>query len=320
MRMARPDFTIPVATNGYAWWYVDALSDDGRHGITVIAFIGSVFSPYYAWARSRAARTGKTVDPRNHVSINVAVYGGRGKRWAMTERGDRDLQRSRDCFQVADSQWRWENDGLTIDLNELGVPWPRRIRGQVRLTPDWLSNAAFPLSRDGAHVWHPFAPRARVVADFSQPALKWQGSGYLDGNHGSAPLQTAFRGWNWSRLTTPEATQITYDLDPWNAPPWSLTLRADHGGRLGPATDGGRMDLPRTGWRVRRTAPAGTVVTRSLEDTPFYARSEITGRLGAEHGHGVHESLDLQRLSQGWVNCLLPFRMPRRVNRQRRDP
>ena len=46
-------FDEPVAPNGYAWWYVDALSDDGRHGLTVIAFIGSVFSPYYAWARRR---------------------------------------------------------------------------------------------------------------------------------------------------------------------------------------------------------------------------------------------------------------------------
>ena len=33
----------PVAMAG---WYVDAISDDGRHGLTIIAFIGSVFSPY----------------------------------------------------------------------------------------------------------------------------------------------------------------------------------------------------------------------------------------------------------------------------------
>ena len=48
--------TLPVRPGGYAWWYVDALSDDGQHGLTIIAFIGSVFSPYYAWARARAIR------------------------------------------------------------------------------------------------------------------------------------------------------------------------------------------------------------------------------------------------------------------------
>ena len=45
--------TSPVDANGYAWWYVDALSEDGREGLTIIAFIGSVFSPYYAWTGRR---------------------------------------------------------------------------------------------------------------------------------------------------------------------------------------------------------------------------------------------------------------------------
>ena len=44
---AHPRFDAPVPAGGYSWWYVDALSDDGRHGLTIIAFLGSVFSPYY---------------------------------------------------------------------------------------------------------------------------------------------------------------------------------------------------------------------------------------------------------------------------------
>ena len=43
--MAGPCFDQEVAPGGYAWWYVDAISDDRQHGLTVIAFIGSVFSP-----------------------------------------------------------------------------------------------------------------------------------------------------------------------------------------------------------------------------------------------------------------------------------
>jgi carotenoid 1,2-hydratase len=42
-----PRFDRAVPAGGYSWWYVDAISDDGRYGLTVIAFIGSVFSPYY---------------------------------------------------------------------------------------------------------------------------------------------------------------------------------------------------------------------------------------------------------------------------------
>ena len=45
---------------------VDAISDDGQHGLTIIAFLGSVFSPYYK-------RSGRG-DPLNHSSLNVALY------------------------------------------------------------------------------------------------------------------------------------------------------------------------------------------------------------------------------------------------------
>jgi carotenoid 1,2-hydratase len=47
----------------------------------VIAFVGSVFSPYYHWAGRR--------DPEDHVCINVALYRPGGNRWSMTERGRR---------------------------------------------------------------------------------------------------------------------------------------------------------------------------------------------------------------------------------------
>jgi carotenoid 1,2-hydratase len=52
-------------------------------------------------------------------------------------------------------------------------------------------------------------------------------------------------------------------------------------------------------------------VTRTLEDTPFYARSLVRKRLLGSNALAVHESLDLDRFRQPWVQCLLPFRMPR---------
>ena len=87
-----------VPPNGYAWWYVDALSDDGQHGLTIIAFIGSVFSPYYALAR----RNGPA-DPLNHCAINVAVYGKGSNRWAMTERPRGAVSRTANLFTVGPS-------------------------------------------------------------------------------------------------------------------------------------------------------------------------------------------------------------------------
>jgi carotenoid 1,2-hydratase len=40
-------FERPVPDGGYRWWYIDGFSDCGRFGMTIIGFIGSVFSPYY---------------------------------------------------------------------------------------------------------------------------------------------------------------------------------------------------------------------------------------------------------------------------------
>lgn len=312
--MDRPDFSIPVATGGYAWWYLDALSDDGRHGLTVIAFVGSVFSPYYAWARRRP---GAGADPECHVAINVAVYRPRGKRWAMTERGVGALERSRDTLRVGDSVWQWQQDGLTLELREMGVPWPQPIVGRVRLEPLWLETGSFDLEPGGAHRWQPFAPRARVSVELQRPALRWSGDGYLDGNVGDEALADAFEGWHWSRLAGPAHTGIIYDLVPRRGDPWSMSLQASERHGLETVSSGARTDLPATLWGVRRRAPAGATLLRTLEDTPFYARSEIAGRVAGEPARGVHETLNAARLRTVWVNALLPFRMPRRPGRRR---
>jgi carotenoid 1,2-hydratase len=52
-------------------------------------------------------------------------------------------------------------------------------------------------------------------------------------------------------------------------------------------------------------------VRRTLEDSPFYARSLIsTGLMGVE-ATAIHESLSLDRFRSGLVKAMLPFRMPR---------
>ena len=63
-------------------------------------------------------------------------------------------------------------------------------------------------------------------------------------------------------------------------------------------------------WRVALPARiAGQVIEglKTLEDLPFYTRSQIL----TEASSFMHESLDLTRFCQPWVQFLLPFRMPR---------
>ena len=102
-------FASPVLPGGYRWWYVDAFSADGSAGMTLIIFIGSVFSPYYARARRQMP-----ADPENHVSLNAIFYGPDRKRWALTERGRGELQRQHNVFQVGPSRVTHAGDTLTF--------------------------------------------------------------------------------------------------------------------------------------------------------------------------------------------------------------
>lgn len=305
-----PCFTRAVARDGYAWWYVDAVSDDGAYGLTIIAFIGSVFSSYYKWARARGRG-----DPHEHCAVNVALYGRGARRWAMTERGSAAMIREADHLQIGGSALAWDGEALTIEIAETCAPLPFPLRGQVRLTPAATFPRFYPLDAAGLHVWRPIAPRARVEAKFSAPSLAWRGSGYFDFNSGDEPVENAFSGWSWSRADLGERAMVHYDARPLAGAPRSLALRFA-GERVDEVEAPPFSPLPRSMWGIAREARSepqeSARVIKTLEDTPFYARSLIGARLEGASCAAMHESLDLRRFRSPLVQAMLPFRMPRR--------
>ena len=199
----RPAFALEPRRNGYAWWYVDGISADGAHGITIIAFIGSVFSPYYA----RARRKGRGV-PQNHVAMNVALYGKRARAWTMTERGAAALRQSETALQIGPSSMHWDGTALHIEIEEVAVPFIRRVKGSVRVTPICLPGREFRLDSAGTQIWQPIAPIAHIEVNMTSPSLSWSGTAYFDHNRGTQPLESSFHRWDWSRQATPHSTRI----------------------------------------------------------------------------------------------------------------
>jgi len=303
-----PGFDQPVAKNGYAWWYVDALSDDGQNGITIIAFIGSVFSPYYALAR----RNGPA-DPLNHCAINIAIYRKHGKRWAMTERPLSAVARTADTFTVGPSNLAWNGNSLTIRLDEIAVPIPGRIRGTVRVVPAAITQQAFTLNENGNHRWWPIAPCTRVQVALDHPHLRWQGDGYFDMNRGDAPLEQGFAGWQWARGATRDGAAILYEARRRDGSRVNLAMTFDPQGRMQAFDPPPAVELRRTGWRVGRNIRSEDAahLVRTLEDAPFYARSLVSAKLLGEPVILMHESLSLDRFRIPVVQAMLPFRMPR---------
>jgi carotenoid 1,2-hydratase len=305
-----PGFDVTVGGDGaYVWWYVDALSDDGVHGLTMIAFIGSVFSPYYAWSNWK--------DPLQHCAINVALYrlDGKGGRWAMTERGANAVSRKANHFTVGPSSLRWENGVLTADIDEVTVPIPSRLRGTIRLTPQVCTSAEVILDSRGGHVWRPVAPRAHVELAFDAPKLLWSGDGYFDTNRGNEPLERAFQTWHWGRAHNGDNTSLFYDVNRRHGTQSQLALNVDKKGLVTQVPTPPIQSLPNTFWHIDRKAwsDAGQAINviKTLEDTPFYARSALSTKLNGSPVTMMHESLDLDRLKSPIVRAMLPFRMPR---------
>lgn len=288
------------------------MSDDGRYGLVAIAMVGNVFSPAYYAARMR----GDGAEPRDFSTFNVAVYGPRARRWALTERGRTSVASSHDRLAIGSSRMEWRGDGLELYLDEQTAPFPGRVRGTVRLTPHALFDETVDLTGSGAHLWTPIAPMASVEVTLDEPQLRFRGHGYLDGNHGSEGLEAGFRSWQWSRAALDGGARAVLDYDVERVD----GTRASHGlvlSRRGvervelPR----RATLPRTRWGIERAIACDVgsrpAVAATLEDTPFYSRSLVRARVDGADATVMHESLSMDRFVAPWVRFLVPFRTRR---------
>ena len=298
-----------VPSNGYAWWYVDALSDDGLHGITVIAFIGSVFSPHYARQRRRSP-----ADPTEHCALNIALYSPRSKQWAMTERGSHALHQTPSTLSIGPNHLEWDGDALTIYVEETGSPIPSRVRGTIRLMPHALFPHSIDLDSKKRHRWTPIAPSACVEVDFDKPDCRWSGDGYFDSNRGDEPLEASIKKWTWSRANVKGGTAVIFDVVERNGEQTPIAMQFSRTGGAREFTAPSKVRLPSTGWRIERCTRSDNGIARcerTLEDTPFYSRSIVSTRWLDQSVTGMHESLNLDRFRSPIVQAMLRLRMRR---------
>ena len=268
-------------------------------------------------------------NPEEHCCINVALYSPGARRWTMTERGARHMERDARHFRVGPSEVRWERDALVVDIDEWSpLPVPRRVRGSIRVQADRFFDFQTPLDRARHHRWGPLAPSARISVDLTAPELRWRGEAYLDSNEGDEPIDRPFHEWDWSRATLADgSTAVIYDIrdrivseagsEPGDSAAERLiALRFRTNGEIEPFEPAERRPLPRGLWRVGRSIRSDqgaepARIHRTLEDTPFYMRSMVSQRLLGEDVIAMHETLFLPRLRSGLVRLMLPWRMPR---------
>jgi carotenoid 1,2-hydratase len=248
--------------------------------------------------------------------MNVALYGPRARRWAMTERGEQALGQSPDCLIIGPSRMEWDGSCLTFELDERGALFGERVMGRVRVWPEALVMRPFPLDPQSLHRWEPIATRARVEVSFTAPELAWTGDAYVDSNFGAEPMEGRFRDWQWSRAHAGRDSLVFYEGRRRDGSAFALSLAIDPSGTPRPIEAPPRHVVVATGWlmprEVRSDAGHPAQLARTWEDAPFYSRSAIGVRLFGEETLAVHESLSLTRFRSRVVQWMLPFRMPRR--------
>lgn len=321
-----------VRPGGYAWWYFDALSDDGARALTAIFFVGSVFSPDYA-AR---VRRGETARAEEHVGVNLALYErGKKRAWVMSEYGEAALGPIGEAGpRIGGSTIERTAAGYKIEIHERSAPFlvtlagiGARVDGVIEIEPHAPAVAPVELTSDGdRHLWHVMVPRARVRVRFDRPAFAFDGLGYHDINAGEGRLERAFSSWSWARFHDADRTTIVYATHERSgaARACVVAARDDEPAAVRPATllpEGERVRLP---WGLRM--PRWFAVddngrtlrcqpTRMLESAPFYARYAARLGDGATQGStpvtGVGEYLDLDRFRDRGVQFLLRFKMRR---------
>ena len=226
-------FNRKLKPHGYQWWYVDAISEDQSYSLTMIIFVGHVFSPHYF--RARQTETEPKLRPESFCAFNISLHAltnsavkqlGSPSLWVLNEYSTNApelpaQQVQRDChsFKINDSQWLQTKDEVLININEVTKAFFQRmsskIIGQVRLKLKRFHHE-IPLDHARKHHWMAIAPFAEINVDLEQPNLSFKGRAYHDGNWGEEPLENAFKSWTWSRAELSQGTCVLYDINEHN--------------------------------------------------------------------------------------------------------
>ena len=172
------------------------------------------------------------------------------------------------------------------------------------------------MTEDGAHIWRPFAPTARIIVKLNRPGWNWSGHGYFDANFGTRALEQDFSYWTWARFPIKTGSVAFYEALLRENNPLSIALKFHKDGTVERLTPPPKAKLSRSLWAIKRETRADHGYTpyqvKHMLDAPFYTRSAVKTKIFGEETVGVHETLDLNRFSSPLLKPLLAVRVPRR--------
>jgi carotenoid 1,2-hydratase len=287
---------LPEGSGSYRWYYVDVSAGDFT--AVFIFMVGSIFSARYSASLKRGGM------PREHSAVNFALY-EKGVRWqwVLSEYQQVSLDASQRRLNIGNSWFEYGKNGtLKAYVREKTAPWGKPAEVELELTPECPEGPELLLVETMGHKWQPVFPRAKAKLYLPREKLSLEGAAYHDGNHGPVPLGSDLRGWEWTRVHRPDATEILYR--PWGGAP-ALKVKADAKAVKVERVEVGKPKTVRSGWGLPVPVSLGVGGAPNLiESSPFYARMDASDG----NAHAVGEVADFRRFHSPWVRWMAHFR------------
>ena len=321
----------------YEWWYFDALSDDGRHALTCIWFLGNPFSPYY-----RRAASGQAADPFRHNALFFALYrGGRLHAYHFTRFPPAQIA----AGAAMPLDLRFGDNRLTttppgewhLTLSDENANRRRLDAALSFAAPPPVPVGAEEAAPESSHSWLPAAPFCRVegrlmLREAHNPGaeeIRFRGTGYHDHNWGRLPFSAEIRDWYWARAALDgERAAILYHVRPRRGKEAVSHFLLFERGRLAHHDLAPRVRLSRpavnafgTVYAIRLEVVSGGWSARfefagRLDSAPFYVRALCAATLEGERqsamGQGIGEYLRPRTLSWPLVASAMKARIVER--------
>jgi len=174
-----------------------------------------------------------------------------------------------------------------------------------------------PLTKEGTHIWRPFAPTAEIEVDLNKPEWQWKGHGYFDANFGTRALEQDFDYWTWGRFPLEKGTSCFYDLELRNQEKYQFEYHFENDGTAKNITSAPKnQKFSNSLWGIKRQTRCDSQSEpkqeNSLLDAPFYNRAAVSTTIKGRKTTGVFEALDLRRFRNPLLMFMLAVRVPRR--------
>jgi len=290
---------------GFAWWYVDAVDNEGN-GCVVVWSFGLPFLP---GSRNRArARSRPSVHFAAFRNFQPQIY-----QLTLYDEGEAEVDIAsgsgaigRSSFLVSETA---DETQVKMELDEPMSGTKERLRVSLSLVGRRVGLEVG--SRSSTHQWVPRAVTANV--DLTVSGEEWGHglSGYFDSNAGSVGLhELGIRDWSWGRLRFGKETLIYYEL---NSEQGDRECHLFLDGPLGLRSVSGSLRpgahrRGRYGARAARQIDIKTPdfscqisVAAVIDDGPFYQRFLLRGQsesLG--QGSGVGELVIPGKVDLPW--------------------